>query len=127
EGGQPATEKITIELEDIINQIKINDVLRRDFQYGLAQGLIQKFNYQYEFMTFIKKQLDLIVLRSAQLKVLYDPMYGTGGSPVLNLLVDTQSRFKIIHHDVDPLFGGRMPAPSESTLWKLGAMMKEEK
>src|SRR5699024_3940567 len=71
-------------------------------------------------------QLDMIVLRSAQLKVLYDPMYGTGGSPVLNLLVDTQSRFKIIHHDVDPLFGGRMPAPSESTLWKLGAMMKEE-
>src|SRR5699024_6577251 len=75
EGGQPATEKITIELENIINQIKINDVLRRDYQYGLAHGLIQKVNYQYEFMTFIKKQLDMIVLRSAQLKVLYDPMY----------------------------------------------------
>lgn len=126
EGGQPATEEITIELEGIINQINIKDVLRQDYQHELAHGLIRKINYQHEFMTFIKNQLDLNAMRSAQLKVLYDPMYGTGGSPVLNLLVDTQSRFKIIHHDVDPLFGGRVPAPSETTLWKLGAMMKEE-
>ncbi|MEC5423470.1 hypothetical protein QGM71_08160 [Virgibacillus sp. C22-A2] len=57
---------------------------------------------------------------------MYDPMFGTGVNTLLTLLVDTRSNVKIIHDKADPLFGGRVPAPTESTLWRLMAMMKED-
>src|SRR5699024_6063283 len=124
--GQPANENVTIDLEKYINRIKITDVLRKSYQSAYNKGLIRTFNYQHQFIMFIKKQLNIDILRSAHLKVLYDPMYGTGGTPILNLLVDIQSQFKMIHENADPLFGGRVPTPSQITLWKLRAMMKEE-
>src|SRR5690625_7110834 len=41
------------------------------------------------------------------------------------LLVDIRAQEKIIQYKIDPLFGGRVPAPTEDTLWRLMAMMKE--
>lgn len=126
EGGEPATEAITTELESYMNRLTIESVMRMDYEKAVKKELIQIFNFQQEFMTFVKSQLDMDVLRSGNLNVLYDPMYGTGGNPFLDLLVDSQCRFELIHFEVDPLFGGRVPAPSKQTLWQLIAMMKEK-
>ncbi|CDO03747.1 Phosphoglucomutase [Oceanobacillus picturae] len=125
EGGLPATEEVTSNLEKSINNIPIEDIKKLSYKKSLSTKLITRRSYTDEFINFIESQLDMDLIKESSIKVLYDPMFGTGVNALLTLLVDTRSNVKIIHDEVDPLFGGRVPAPTESTLWRLMAMMKE--
>ncbi|MBB6454605.1 phosphomannomutase [Salirhabdus euzebyi] len=125
EGGLPATEDITSELENVINNISMDEVNRLSYKKALASSLVERKNYTNMFIEFIESQLDMELIKQSSINVLYDPMFGTGVDSVLTLLVDTRSNVKIIHDKADPLFGGRVPAPTESTLWRLMGMMKE--
>ncbi|WP_042143651.1 phosphoglucomutase/phosphomannomutase family protein [Paucisalibacillus sp. EB02] len=125
EGGLPATEDITSELERAINVIQIDEVKRVNYNRALENNLVLRKNYTNEFITFIESQINMELIKQANISVLYDPMFGTGVNSLLTLLVDSRTKVKIIHDKADPLFGGRVPAPTESSLWRLTGMMKE--
>jgi phosphomannomutase len=125
EGGLPATEDITSELENVINNIDISEVSKLSYKKAIAQNLVDRRNYTNMFIEFIESQINMDLIKQSSINVLYDPMYGTGVDSILTLLVDTRSNVKIIHDKADPLFGGRVPAPTESTLWRLMGMMQE--
>src|SRR5690625_2404059 len=125
EGGNPATIDITDALEKMINAIDITEVKKLSYKDALNLGTIERLNYDNEFIEFVESQLNMDKLKKSGLKVLYDPMYGTGINAIFTLLVDIRAQVKIIHDKIDPLFGGRVPAPTEDTLWRLMAMMKE--
>src|SRR5699024_8932251 len=126
-GGLPATENVKKKLEDRINQLSINDVECVEYDIAVNQQLISRKNLTNEFVSFIEKQLDLELIKKANLHILYDSMYGTGVNPLLTLLIDGRCHVKLIHEKSDPMFGGRVPAPTEHTLWRLIGMMKEDK
>lgn len=125
EGGNPATIEITDQLERTINAIDIDNVKKLNYKDALETGIIKRLNYDNQFIDFVESQLDMKLLKDSDLRVLYDPMYGTGVNAIFTLLVDIRAQVKIIHDKIDPLFGGRVPAPTEDTLWRLMAMMKE--
>ncbi|GEN87045.1 MULTISPECIES: phosphoglucomutase/phosphomannomutase family protein [Oceanobacillus] len=126
EGGLPATEDITTELEKSINAVQADEIKRIHYNRALENNLTIRKDYTNEFITFVESQINLDLIKQANISVLYDPMFGTGINSLLTLLVDSRSKIKIIHDKADPLFGGRVPAPTESSLWRLTGMMKEE-
>lgn len=125
EAGLPATEDITSKLENSINKINIDDVKTLYYEKAIEKGLIKRESHTNAFIEFIEDQLDMDLLRSSNINVLYDSMYGTGVNSLLTLLIDARLNIKIIHDKADPLFGGRVPAPTENTLWRLMGMMRE--
>lgn len=125
EGGNPAPVEMTDELEETINAIELSDVNKLHYKEALTSGFIERINYNNQFIDFVESQLEMDQLKAAGLSVLYDPMYGTGINAIFTLLVDIRAEVEIIHDKIDPLFGGRVPAPTEDTLWRLMAMMKE--
>lgn len=125
EGGLPATEAITSELENVINSIDIEDVRKIPYQKALSINLVERKNYINPFIEFVESQIDMEIIKQSSINVLYDPMFGTGVDSILRLLIDTRSNVKVIHDKIDPLFGGRVPAPTEDTLWRLKGMMQE--
>jgi alpha-D-glucose phosphate-specific phosphoglucomutase len=125
EDGMPATVAITRDLEKRANAITDEQVLKVHYSDAVAKGFIQRVDYHNEFIDFIEQGLDMEKLRSAHLNVLYDPMFGTGVTSITTLLIDARCKLEVIHERRDPLFGGRSPAPSEDTLWRLISMMKE--
>lgn len=59
------------------------------------------------------------------MKVALDPMYGVSGIPLKTLLYTTRCDIETIHDSHDTLFGGKMPAPSASTLRPLIASIMD--
>ncbi|RNA67721.1 phosphoglucomutase/phosphomannomutase family protein [Alteribacter keqinensis] len=126
EHGLPATEEVTTELQESINKIPTSHIKTMEYDLGEREGLIKRLDYHDEFITFIESQVNMDKLKEAKLKVLYDPMFGTGVNAISTLLVDARCQVRTIHNSMDPLFGGRVPAPTEETLWRVVSMMKEK-
>lgn len=124
-GGLPASVSVTTELERRMNSIRAEGIRRMDFEHAMAAGIIRRVDYHHEFVECIEQSLDMDRIRETKLNVLYDPMYGTGAASMIRLLTDARCRFSLIHDRHDPLFGGRDPAPSQDTLWRLMGLVRE--
>ena len=69
--------------------------------------------------------IDLERLRSAGLKVIVDPMHGSGGRWVESFLQGGNLQVETIRANRDPLFGGVNPEPIDRNLGALMARVKE--
>ncbi|MEC5423471.1 hypothetical protein QGM71_08165 [Virgibacillus sp. C22-A2] len=59
EGGFPATESITSNLEKVINSLRIEEVSKLSYNKAVSSGLVNRKNYTNAFITFIESQLDM--------------------------------------------------------------------
>jgi phosphomannomutase len=75
----------------------------------------------------IASYVDLESLRSARMKVVVDPMHGSGGRWVESFLQDGKLQIETIRAERDPLFGGVNPEPIDRNLAALKARVKETK
>ncbi len=125
-GGMPAQIEVTERLESKMNSFDAKKVKKISYGEAVKNNMIKIFNCQDEYISFIENQIDMESIRKKRLKVLYDPMYGTGITSVGTLLVDLRCNLEIIHNQRNPLFGGRVPAPNEETLWRIRYMVKEK-
>jgi phosphomannomutase len=73
----------------------------------------------------IASYVDLERLKSARMKVVVDPMHGTGGRWVESFLRGGQLEVETIRAERDPLFGGVNPEPIERNLAALMSRVKE--
>jgi phosphomannomutase len=64
----------------------------------------------------VESLVDLEAIRDAGLKVIVDPMYGTGQLTLGIILTEARCRVSFIHERRNPLFGGRSPAPNLEAL-----------
>jgi phosphomannomutase len=64
----------------------------------------------------VESLIDLEGIRKAGLKVIVDPMYGTGQLTLGIILTEARCRVTFIHERRNPLFGGRSPAPDLDAL-----------
>jgi len=69
--------------------------------------------------------LDLACLRGARLKVVVDPLYGTGRGYLDTLCREVGCEVSAIHDYRDPLFGGGTPEPSAENLTDLARAVRE--
>ena len=61
--------------------------------------------------TFLSRSLDLERLKAADMRVLVDPLYGSGAGWIPRLLAGGRIRVDEIHSERNPLFGGVNPEP----------------
>jgi phosphomannomutase len=124
--GRDASIEVTSRLEEIINSIDFKDVVECRTP-SLTGELVTIDNPFGNYVNDILSMLDVDAIKSRGLKVLVDPMYGTGFYPLNMLLGTTQCVANAIHSHRDGTFGRQLPAPSESTLTELKERVVEEK
>ncbi|MCX5750711.1 MAG: hypothetical protein NT099_03435 [Candidatus Saganbacteria bacterium] len=83
---------------------------------------IERFNPKKRYLEHIKEFINVELFKKAKLKVVYDPIYGSGRDYMGQLLQELGCQVEEIHGYRDVLFGGGNPEPSEEYL---GDLMKQ--
>ncbi len=118
-GGRDADEQQTIDIEEYI--ANVTDIPAEEMPYDVAleQGLIEEIYPENSYIDNIIEAIDMKAIRNAELKVAFDPMYGVSETSLKTILLTARCQVETINDNHDTLFGGRMPAPSVTTLRKL--------
>lgn len=104
----PATESITSQLQENSNQ-------ELDFPGADKKGRVERFEPRQRYSRYIESFVDLDLIRRAKLKIVYDPMHGSGRGYLDRIL----PVFETIHAERDVMFGGNSPEPSDEHLGEL--------
>ncbi|MCR5755329.1 MAG: phosphoglucomutase/phosphomannomutase family protein [Acetatifactor sp.] len=124
-GGKDANREETDRIEEIIAQLTESDVHQIDFEEALQSGRVKLLDPFNDYIDNILANIDLEKVKDRRLKVLLDPMHGVAKTCMQTVLVSARCELDIINDRVDPLFGGKLPAPSSQTLRKLSDMVVE--
>jgi len=125
EGGRDASQEVTDDIELEISKITAQDVKSMDYDSAVKLELVKEINPKNAYIDKILSILDIEKIKERQPKVLFDPMYGVGKTSLQTILVTSRCDLDVIHDRHDPLFGGRLPAPTNDTLRRLSLMVVE--
>lgn len=127
-GGRDADEEQTKELEVYLEQAEARYV-PDDSEKGqmpppsylqlLNQGMVREIHPLNEYLDNIIEVIDLDAIRARDLRVAIDPMFGVSLTALNTILSVARCTIETINVQHDTLFGGKMPAPTESTLRNL--------
>jgi phosphomannomutase len=124
EEGRDAPLECTNELEAYIADITPDDVRSLPFADAKAAGLAISVHAPFDtFIDSIPSRLDLPAIRQRDLRILFDPMHGSGTYPLTVILNTARCTLDTINYNKDAYFGGENPAPSRSTLEDLAIMV----
>jgi phosphomannomutase len=101
-------------LSTIEARIAVNgelDLDRRPIDDAAAAGLFERFDPYDGYERFVRRTVDLDELRSADVRVLVDPLYGAGAGWIPRLLAGGRIQVDEIHQERNPFFGGVNPEP----------------
>lgn len=125
EGGRDATEVVTDDIENEISNIAPEDIKVMEFDKALKDGLVKVINPKNEYIDSILSVIDINKVKSRNLKVLLDPMYGVSKTSLQTILLTCRCDVEVINDRHDALFGGRLPSPSAATLKRLSQLVVE--
>lgn len=115
EEGRDAPVEVTDRIEKYI--AKKSEIKRLDFKDAVESGKIQFIKNPFnEFIDDILSVMDIEAIKRKGLRVLFDPMHGSGTYPLEVILNTCRCTLDIINSDKDAYFDGGYPAPSEDTL-----------
>lgn len=118
--GSPAGPEITSYLE---KRIAILQKRKWHFRDSNPEASFEKFHPQPQYISHIKKLVDLDLIRKAGFKVGIDFLYGTSRGYLDNILEETGIKVYKIHDCVNPGFGGISPAPAAKQLEELSMLV----
>jgi phosphomannomutase len=113
------------QIEAEANQLRPADVVKIELPLALDAGLVRRVSFTNEYVDVVESFVDMGAIRQAGLRILLDPMYGTGQATLDTILTEARCRLATIHGRHDPLFGGRSPAPDLNALGLLIATIKD--
>jgi phosphomannomutase len=87
------------------------DIERRPLADAEAAGLVERFDPYPGYEQFVRRMVDLDALKSADISVLVEPLYGVGAGWLPRLLGGGAIRVHEIHSERNPYFGGVNPEP----------------
>lgn len=125
--GLPASAEITERIQEIANATPVNMIPWVNYERAIKNDYIKLDDFRNAYLDYIEKQIDIKSIRLKNPRVCFDPMYGAGTSTLQMALIGARCDLVTIHSRVDPLFGGKSPAPSEASLTSLIQFMKENK
>lgn len=126
-GGRDADEIQTKDIEDYISDIEESQVMSVEYEDGKAAGYIEEIYPLNEYLDNIIASVNMEAIRGAGLKVALDPMYGVSETSLKTILLTARCEVDTIHDRHDTLFGGKLPAPTASTLHTLQNYVLEKK
>lgn len=120
EEGRDAPLEFTDEFEREINSLSVQDLHPMDFDKAETQGLITYLEQPFNaFLDDILAVLDSRVIRERGPRILFDTMHGSSTYPLMVLFYTNRCTVDLLNSNKDAYFGGKMPAPTESTLQDL--------
>ena len=111
ETGAAAGPQILATLEATIRDRAPYSPERRPFGDGVAAGLVDYFDPFDGYQRYVERTLDLDRLRHAEMRVLVEPMWGSGAGWISRLLTGGRIEVHEIHTERNPFFGGVNPEP----------------
>ena len=115
EEGRDAPVEVTDRIEKYI--ALQSEIKKVDFKYAVDSGKVQFIKNPFnEYIDDILAVLDKEAIKRKGLRVLFDPMHGSGTYPLEVILNTCRCTLDIINSDKDAYFDGGYPAPSEDTL-----------
>ncbi len=123
--GGPAPPEEVKKVEAELQNIKRVPKMRfKSWDIYIGTRLIRPFDAREPYLRYIKKKIDIDLIRSKNFKILFDPMYGAGQGILKLLLPDITE----IHGSVNPSFGElHHPEPVPENLHALVDLMKTGK
>jgi phosphomannomutase len=109
--GSAAGPEILKVLEDQIERNGGTAIERRPFADAEAAGLVERFDPYAGYERFVRRTVDLDALKAADVRVLVEPMYGSGAGWLTRLLAGGAIQVTEIHQERNPYFGGLNPEP----------------
>lgn len=120
EGGRDANEIQTQDIECYIKEVEgefAGEPLPFiPYEKALGDGLVVEFNPLNEYLDNIIERIEMQKIREAGLHIALDPMYGVSQTSLKTILMTARCDVNLINERHDTLFGGRLPAPTDSTL-----------
>ncbi|MBQ0072011.1 MAG: phosphoglucomutase/phosphomannomutase family protein [Spirochaetales bacterium] len=118
EEGRDAPLEVTNRIEELIAAQK--EIKKIDYSDGVEKGLISFIKNPFnDFIDDILRVLDTNAIRERGLRVLFDPMHGSGTYPLEVIFNTCRITVDEINNNKDAYFEGGYPAPSEKTLVSL--------
>ena len=115
-GGRDADEEQTADVERYIAAAAQKPIEEMEYEKGIAKGLIKEIYPLNEYLDNIIAAVDMEKIRSAHLKVAFDPMYGVSQTSLTTILHTARCEVVTINDRHDTLFGGKLPSPTAATL-----------
>ncbi|NUW68517.1 phosphoglucomutase/phosphomannomutase family protein [Vibrio coralliilyticus] len=126
EGGRDADEIITEKIETQIAALTGDQVQSVEFEQAVEDKLITIINPMNEFVDSIIDFIDIEAIKTANLRVLIDPMFGVAKNALQTVLINGRCDVDVINDGKNPDFGGLMPSPSAATLYRLKHLVAEQ-
>ena len=115
----------TNRIEAEANRLTPDDVAKLELDLAMEAGIVRHLDFTNAYVDAVEAHIDMVAIRRAGLRVVLDPMYGTGQATLDTILTEARCRVTTIHGRHDPLFGGRSPAPNLQALGLLITTMKD--
>jgi alpha-D-glucose phosphate-specific phosphoglucomutase len=124
--GSLPLEDETHRYEEETNALSESEVVKVELDLARKAGVVVERDFTNPYVDNIETFVDVESIRSAGLKVIVDPMYGTSQLTLGTILSDARCRVTFIHERHNPLFGGRSPAPDLKALQVLITSIRDE-
>lgn len=124
--GSLPLEDETRRYEDETNALAAEEVIKLELDIARKAGMVRDRDITNDYIDAIERLIDIDAIRRAGLKVIVDPMYGTGQLTLGTILSDARCRVTFIHERHNPLFGGRSPSPNLEALKLLVTHITDE-
>lgn len=111
--GGSALPEIIARIEPLVGK---REPRRLALEEGLAQGTIEYFNGEAEYVNQLRSLVNLKKIAQAGLKIVIDPMHGAGAGIIKRLLAAEGLEVTEIRSAHNPLFGGVNPEPIKPNL-----------
>ena len=109
EEGRDASVECTSHLEELIDRAA---VVSLPFDDAVRDGKVVYLKTPFnDFLDSILSRLDQNVIRSSGIRILFDPMHGSGTYPLMTVLYTTRCTVDLMNSNKDAYFGGSVPAP----------------
>lgn len=119
-GGRDADEEQTGDIERYIQIVEKEfadrSIPTMPYEEALEQELVMEFNPLNEYLDDIMEHINMEKIREAGLHIALDPMYGVSQLSLKTLLLTSRCDINLLNETHDTLFGGKLPAPTETTL-----------
>ncbi|HIP97678.1 MAG TPA: phosphoglucomutase/phosphomannomutase family protein [Anaerolineae bacterium] len=106
------------------NQLQARGPNLEDYQAAVRHDLIRRFDPAWAYYEHLGTLVDLDVISNGELRVVADPMYGSGRGCIKEMLARTRCRVQEIRGEMNPGFGGIHPEPIACFLQALSAAIQ---
>ena len=118
--GRDADLKTTAEIEKIIEEQTGSPVKYVPICQAKEMELVQYFPSPFDdFIDNILDKLNCSAIKKRGLRILFDPMHGSGTYPFTVIMNTLRCTVDIINSNKDAYFGGKAPAPTAAVLQEL--------